>query len=121
MPQVNITINGKVYRMACDEGQQAHLEALAERLNRTIDSLRQSFGAIGDQRLIVMAALTMSDDLSEADRRVRRLERELAGANEAKAAVIARYEESQAGIARLVEQAAARLENFAARLVSERG
>ena len=55
MPQVNVTINGKVYRMACDDGQEAHLEGLAERLNVTIDRLRQSFGEIGDQRLTVMA------------------------------------------------------------------
>lgn len=121
MPQVNVTINGKVYRMACDDGQEAHLEGLADRLNSTIDRLRGSFGEIGDQRLTVMAALTLGDELSEAYRRIRRLETELAGVNETKAAVIARYEEAEAGVARAVEQAAARLESFAARLISERG
>ncbi|MBN8999629.1 MAG: cell division protein ZapA, partial [Rhizobiales bacterium] len=58
MAQVNVTINGKIYRMACDDGQEAHLESLAERLNETIDRLRGSFGEIGDQRLTVMAAIT---------------------------------------------------------------
>ncbi len=67
-------INGKSYRMACDEGQEQHLLGLGERLNATIDDLRGAFGEIGDQRLIVMAAITMADELSEERRRVARLE-----------------------------------------------
>ena len=56
MPQVAVQINGKTYRMACDEGQEAHLLDLAQRFNKTIDSLRGSFGEIGDQRLTVVLA-----------------------------------------------------------------
>ena len=75
MPSVNVMINGKSYRMACDEGQEQHLIDLGEQLNQTIDDLRGAFGEIGDQRLIVMAAITMADELSEERRRVSRLER----------------------------------------------
>ncbi|MBZ9936715.1 cell division protein ZapA [Mesorhizobium sp. BR1-1-16] len=120
MPQVNVTINGKIYRMACDDGQEAHLEGLADRLNVVIDRLRGSFGEIGDQRLTVMAALTMGDELTEAHRRIRRLEAELAGINENKSAVIARYEEAEAGFARAIDQVALRIEGFADRLVAQR-
>ena len=118
MPQVNVTINGKIYRMACDDGQEAHLEGLAERLNEIIDQLAASFGEIGDQRLTVMAAITMGDELAEAHRRIRRLEAELAGINETKSAVIARYEEAEAGVARAIEQAAGRLEGLTQRLLA---
>ncbi|MBN9025020.1 MULTISPECIES: cell division protein ZapA [Kaistia] len=118
MPQVNVTINGKTYRMACDDGQEAHLEGLADRLNEIIGQLRQSFGEIGDQRLTVMAAITMGDDLAEAHRRIRRLESELAAVNETKTAVISRFEESEASIARAIDQAAGRLESLAQKLVS---
>lgn len=118
MPQVNVTINGKTYRMACDDGQEAHLEGLADRLNEIIGQLRQSFGEIGDQRLTVMAAITMGDDLAEAHRRIRRLESELAAINETKTAVISRFEESEASIARAIDQAAGRLESLAQKLVS---
>jgi cell division protein ZapA len=117
MPQVSITINGKTYRMACDDGQEAHLEGLAERLNQIIEQLRQNFGEIGDQRLTVMAALTMGDDLADARRQIRRLEAELAAVNETKA-VVQRFEESEAGLARAIEQAAVRLEGLA-KLVSD--
>jgi cell division protein ZapA len=118
MSQVSVTINGKTYRMACDDGQESHLEGLADRLNEIIEQLRQSFGEIGDQRLTVMAALTMGDDLAESRRQVRRLEAELAAMNETKAAVIKRFEDSEAGMARAVEQAAMRLEGLAEKLVS---
>jgi cell division protein ZapA len=117
MSQVSVTINGKTYRMACDDGQEAHLEGLADRLNEIIGQLRQSFGEIGDQRLTVMAAITMGDDLAESRRHVRRLEAELAAMNETKAAVIARFEESEASVARAIELAANRLEGLAEKLV----
>jgi cell division protein ZapA len=118
MSQVNVTINGKIYRMACDDGQEAHLEGLAVRLNTIIDQLRVSFGEIGDQRLTVMAAITMGDDLAEANRRIRRLEAELAGINETKSAVISRYEQAEAGFARAIEQAAGRLEGLTQKLIA---
>jgi cell division protein ZapA len=118
MSAVNVMINGKTYRMACDDGQEAHLEGLADRLNEIIGQLRQSFGEIGDQRLTVMAAITMGDDLAEAHRRIRRLEAELAAINETKTAVISRFEESEASIARAIEQAAGRLEGLAQKLVA---
>src|SRR5690606_1962005 len=74
MPSVSVMINGKSYRMACDEGQEQHLIDLGARINATIDDLRGAFGEIGDQRLIVMAAITMADELHEERRRVARLE-----------------------------------------------
>jgi len=116
MAQVNVTINGKVYRMACDDGQEAHLESLAARLNSTIDQLRGSFGEIGDQRLTVMAAITMGDELAEAHRRIRRLEAELAAINETKTAVIGRFEEAEAGFARAIDHVAGRIEGLTQKL-----
>ena len=73
MAQVSVTINGKIYRMACEDGQEGHLQGLAQRLDDMIHSLRGSFGEIGDQRLTVMAAVTVMDDLVETQRRVKSL------------------------------------------------
>ena len=44
MPQVSVTINGKTYRMACDEGQESHLVSLAEKLDSYVGQLKGSFG-----------------------------------------------------------------------------
>lgn len=78
MPQVAVQINGKTYRMACDEGQEAHLLDLAQRFDATINSLKGSFGEIGDQRLTVMAGVMVTDELVEAGHKIRGLEAELA-------------------------------------------
>ena len=52
MPEVNVEIDGKKFRMACEEGQKGHLLELAERFNRTVIQLKGSFGEIGDNRLV---------------------------------------------------------------------
>ncbi len=74
MPQVVVTIDEKTYRMACGEGEEAHLEALAAEVDGKIASLRDGFGQIGDLRLTVMAAIMATDELSEARRRIKELE-----------------------------------------------
>ena len=74
MAQVTVTIAGRVYRMACTDGEQPHIESLARIVDAKIESLRTSFGEIGDQRITVMAALTFADELSEAKRRIAELE-----------------------------------------------
>jgi cell division protein ZapA len=116
MSQVNVTISGKLYRMACDDGQEDHLGRLAERLDQTIERLRGEFGEIGDQRLTVMAAITMADQNSEAERRLAALESKVAGMDEARAAVIERQQTSEAAVVRSIEAMAERVEALAMRL-----
>ena len=74
MAQVNVTINGRHYRMGCEDGQEDHVTKLAEEIDNRIEQLRGAHGEIGDQRLTVMAALTVADELAETGRRIRRLE-----------------------------------------------
>lgn len=83
MPQVSVTIAGRLYRMACGEGEEDHIEQLAASLDRRIEEMRTAFGEIGDMRLHVMAALTIADELSEAKRGLERLEGEVAALKEA--------------------------------------
>jgi len=78
MPQVSVTIAGHTYRMACNEGEEAHLQGLAQGIDERIRTLKQSFGEIGDQRITIMAAITVADELSEARQRIAALEIELA-------------------------------------------
>ena len=61
MNHVNVTINGRQYRMACEHGQENRLLRLAESLEARIASLRSKFGELGAQRLTVMAALMVAD------------------------------------------------------------
>ncbi len=78
MATVAVTIAGRTYRMACGEGEEGHLQDLARHVDTTLAALRQSFGAIGDTRLVIMTAITVADELSEAKRKVAMLEERLA-------------------------------------------
>ncbi|HWV21220.1 MAG TPA: cell division protein ZapA [Devosia sp.] len=77
MPEVNVEINGRKYRMACEEGQQGHLIKLAERFNAQVEGLKGAVGEIGDNRLTVMAGIAVVDELAEAERRIAALEAEV--------------------------------------------
>ena len=74
MPEVNVEINGRKYRMACEEGQEAHLQSLADVFNSKIDALKGSFGEIGDSRLTVMAGIAALDELQEAQQEIAKLQ-----------------------------------------------
>lgn len=69
MAQISVTIDGKQFRMACEDGQEAHLVALAADVDGRIKSMRQSFGDIGDLRLAVMAGLMLADEVNEERRK----------------------------------------------------
>ena len=116
MAQVNVSISGKLYRMACDDGQEEHLNQLAARLDETIEVLRKQFGEIGDQRLTVMAAITMADQNSEAERRLAALEGKVAHMEEARAAVVEQQQVQDLAIARSIEVFAERVEALASRV-----
>ena len=116
MAQVSVSINGRQFRMACEDGQEAHLISLARELDGRIEGLRAKFGEIGDTRLTVMAALTIADELGEMGQRIARLEAELAAAQDAHAATADRNRSVQAAIAAAMTSAAERIESIAKKL-----
>ena len=67
LSRVTVTINGRRFRMACEQGQEAHVRRLAGDLDQRIGRLRGEFGEIGNTQLTVMAALTISDELDLPD------------------------------------------------------
>jgi cell division protein ZapA len=110
MSHVNVTINGRQYRMACEEGQEARLLDLAGNLETRIQSLRGKFGEIGDARLTVMAALTVCDELLDADQRIRALEEELEALRGVRTAAADRARATQIAVANALNAAAERIE-----------
>jgi cell division protein ZapA len=110
MSQVSVTINGRQFRMACEDGQEAHLMELARDLDTRIEGLRAKFGEIGDTRLTVMAALTIADALSEMTQRIKHLEADVAAMQEARAAAAERARDAQSSVAAALTAAAERLE-----------
>jgi len=107
---INVTINGRQYRMACEEGQEMRLLRLAENLEQRIQNLRGKFGEIGDARLIVMAALTVCDELVDADNRIRSLEQEVDSLRDVRSTASERARATQAAVANALNAAADRIE-----------
>lgn len=66
MPEVGVTINGRNYQIACDDGQEEHLAHLAAYVDKRVQELVAAMGQVGDSRLLVMASLLVADELSEA-------------------------------------------------------
>jgi cell division protein ZapA len=116
MTQVSVTINGRQFRMTCEDGQEGHLMNLARELDARIGALRTKFGEIGDTRLTVMAAITVADDLAEAGQRMKRLEEQIAALQSANVAMSDRNKAAQAAIASALSAAAERVENITKRL-----
>jgi cell division protein ZapA len=110
MSQVTVTINGRQFRMACEDGQESHLLRLAAELDQRIERLRVTFGEIGDTRLTVMAALTVADELADTSGRLRRLEEEMARLQDARAAAAERSDATQAAVAAALNSATERIE-----------
>jgi cell division protein ZapA len=110
MNHINVTINGRQYRMACEDGQETRLMRLAENLQTRVEELRGKFGEIGDQRLTVMAALTACDELHDANARLEKLEQELASLRDVRVAATDRARATQVAVANALNAAAERIE-----------
>ncbi|WP_417766846.1 cell division protein ZapA [Stappia sp.] len=113
MAQIIVTINGRSFRMACDDGEEERLTALARRFDSAIDSLRGSFGEIGDLRLTVMAGIMVTDELAERERRLAALQDEVESLREARRAALDRNARGDAAIADKIVTAAERVEALA--------
>ena len=116
MPQVSVTINGRQFRLACEDGEEPHLLRLAEDIDQRISRLRERFGEIGDTRLTVMAALTLADELRDTKERLARMEPELAKLQDANVASAERAVATQTAITAALNAAAERIESITRRL-----
>jgi len=113
VPEVNVEINGRKYRMACEDGQQKHLIGLAERFNRNVEQLKGAVGEIGDNRLTVMAGIAVLDELSEAERRIAALERDVLELTRAGQDIAVELENTEAQFAAKLAEAARVIESVA--------
>lgn len=109
MSAVIVSIAGRTYRMSCEDGEEARLEQLARYVEDKISSMRDGFGEIGEQRVIVMAALAIADEAADARGKAQTMEANLA-------ALRAELDAARSAGVKLEERATAALEDAAARL-----
>ena len=63
MAQVDVSVNGQSYRIACEDGQEDRLVDLAAMVDEKVLDLVNQIGQVGSSRLLVMAALVIADEL----------------------------------------------------------
>jgi len=121
MATVTVTIDGKAYRMACDEGQEQHLTGLAERFDRYVTHLKSSFGEIGDQRLTVMAGIMVMDELVEMQKRLKGLENEAETLRRSRDEALGNADRKEAALTESLSEVAQRVETLATKLAMKPG
>ncbi len=116
MAQVTVTIDGKAYRMACDEGQEEHLISLAERFDRYVGHLKDSFGEIGDQRITVMAGIMVMDELVELQKRIKGMETEVATLRKTRDEALLKADKQDSALTGVILELAERIEAVAVKI-----
>ena len=66
MGQVTVTVNGRAYQIACEDGKERHVEQLAAYVEAHVSELAKDVGQVGEARLLMMASLLIADDLKAA-------------------------------------------------------
>jgi cell division protein ZapA len=119
MGQVSVSLNGRTYLLECGEGEETHLIALAEYLSSHVDTMKRKFGQVGDDRLILMASLLVTDELWELRRQMQELKASLAEARRDRSISDESAKSAQSDLAQKVGAVADRLERLNERFGSE--
>jgi cell division protein ZapA len=113
MPEVAVNVNGRAYRVACGPGEEERLAKLAFSLDKRVQGFVRSFGQVGEAQLLLLAALMLEDEVTDAvaergqlDRRLREIEEAAGGASQ----------RQDAEAAAILDALALRIETIAARL-----
>lgn len=109
MAEVTMTLNGRTYRLECDDGEEEHLLGLSEVVGARLRNHQQQFGQVGDDRLLLMTALTIADELSEAQRKLDEVENEKSSADDLVKSAEARFAEKMDAAAERIEVLSAAL------------
>lgn len=68
MAKADIKIRGRAYSVACAPGQEDRLVALSRQLDGRVQDIANAVGNIGDERLLLIAALALLDELDASHR-----------------------------------------------------
>jgi cell division protein ZapA len=124
MAQVEVSVNGRSYMVACDDGQEAHVVRLGRYVDQKVQNLVKTVGQVGDARLLLMASLIVADELVDTDQALNTAKGELAtaanGRERARAEAIAALPSlpsaDEAVLARTLDGLARRIEAIAVEL-----
>ena len=116
MPLVNVMVNGRAYTIACDDGEEAHLKELAAHVDEKAREVLTSVGQVGDGRMLLMAALLIADEHHDLAAKVAAGRDAARDSSEETQRLHLKAEQTESQAADILENAAKKLEDIAARL-----
>ncbi|MDJ1016304.1 MAG: cell division protein ZapA [Paracoccaceae bacterium] len=78
MPEVQISIGGRPFTVACQEGEEHFLESAASLLDNEASQLMDQIGRLPESRMLLMAGLMLADKTAGTDDKVKSLEDKIA-------------------------------------------
>jgi cell division protein ZapA len=116
MPLVNVMVNGRAYTIACDDGEEDHLKELAAHVDSKVRELLESVGQVGDQRLLLMAAVLITDEFFDARAQLESHSKKSGDLASAHDEIAGRLDKSEQSAVNALDEAAKRLDTIAKRL-----
>ena len=73
MAEVDITINGRSYRISCKDGEEERIKALSTLINDQVQKLSEKIGQLGEARMILLASLVLLDKSDEVEKEAEKI------------------------------------------------
>ena len=77
MANVSIKFNNKEFLLACEDGQEEHLEELLIQINKKFNNLKNELGNLGENKLLLITAIKVMDEYHETKKKVEQKKEEL--------------------------------------------
>jgi cell division protein ZapA len=122
MAQITVSVNNQAYTLACDDGEERHLTELVRQIDNRVADVKKDVKSAGEPQLLLMAGLLLADELELANERIQELEEAMAGVKgefleaEVPTPPLTRRALNEEKLSGLLESAARRMEDIAARL-----
>ena len=123
MPEVNVTIGGRNFALACNDGEEPHLQAAAKLLSTEADTLQSQIGRVPEARMLLMSGLMLADKVKElnlvnsaSESQIAALQEQVRAAEAKNAALVAAAPKAfpnEEALLRSYEDAVLRLEELA--------
>lgn len=117
MGKVSLDINGRKYAMGCEDGEEERLVRLGQKLDDRVAQMANQFGQIGDLRLLVMAGITLMDELEDTGDNIdARVDARAAGLRKERDMAERANARTQADAVKMLNAAALRIERLAGKV-----
>lgn len=111
MAAVEVEVNGHAYTIACNDGEEAQIMALAAQVDAKLQDVVSMVGQIGDQRLLLMSAILIADDMSAQKKRLATADQTIGKLEERIHQITEQLDQVEGSAADKLEAAAQRVEN----------